>query len=132
MTGVNGRLNRNNKLYGWARRRFSEAMKKPKSEETRQKMSEYWTEYRKNNPVSDEAKEAQRQRMTGHKHSDDTKRKMSDAKRGVPKSEEHKQNMSKARKGKATTHHDEERRRLISENMKKIWEKRRLDKQNGN
>lgn len=129
MTGSTDKLVRSNKLYGWTRRQFAEAMRKPKSEETRQKMSEYWSEYRHLHPVDDETRKKMSERMTGVKRSDETRKKMSEAKKGVPKSESHKQKMSEARKGKAVTHHTDEMKRQISEHMKEVWKKRREAKQ---
>ena len=129
MTGSTDKLIRSNKLYGWTRRKFAEAMRKPKSEETRKKMSEYWSEYRRLHPVDNETRKKMSDRMTGTKRSAETKQKMSDAKKGVAKSEAHKQKMSDARKGKAVTHHNEETKHRISEHMKEVWKKRRESKQ---
>lgn len=87
MMTISGPQNqRNNKLYGWLRRRFSETMKQqPKrkhSEETRAKMREACkTKIRK-------------------PHTEETKAKMSAAHKGKKKSKQHCENISKAKTGK--------------------------------
>ena len=79
------------------------------SDETKQKMSEYWKD-RPSNSLgtirSEEFKEECRQRMLGSKinvgktHSEETKEKMSKAKKGRTFTEEHRKKISEALKGR--------------------------------
>lgn len=91
MAGGNSKMSRKNKLYGWQRRQFAEALSirmtgSKVSEETRQKMSE--AQHRR--------KAEGRQTI----HSEETKAKMSIASKGIPKSDAHREAMSEARSGK--------------------------------
>lgn len=130
MMGSTETIKRNNKWYGWVRRRFVEEMSKPKSAETRRKMSEYWTEYRRTHPITDEMKQQMRERNLGKKHSDETRKKMSESHRGKPKSEEHKKKMSEARKGKPQRgNYGPEYVEKQRANMKRIWALRKQKNQ---
>src|SRR5688572_20828152 len=86
MTGKTARHQRNNKLYGWLRRRLSEQMKQFKhSDETKKKLSEM--------------KMGNKSRL-GMKHTAGTKAKMSAASKGKPKSAAHVAASSRGKTGK--------------------------------
>lgn len=96
---------RNNKLYGWLRRRHSESMKGFKhTEETKKKLSEQ--------------KMGNKSRK-GLRHSEETKQKMSKiAKNRPPRSEEYIRNMSLCKVGKKTGPRSEETKRKQSVSIK--------------
>lgn len=141
MTNHTKNMERNNKLYGWLRRRFAEEMSKRNkgrkhTEEAKKRMSEA------------------RIGRTFGPHSEETKKKMSDASLGKPKSAEHKKALSIAKIGKRVGPHSEEwlanqtagiraaqstrnnasyktqeYRERQSAQMKKVWEERRERKE---
>lgn len=110
--------NRNNKLYGWLRRKFSvihsdvmkgkpnwnkggklseatiQKMRKPKSAKHKQKLSEV-KKGKKRQPLSDEWKKNISEGNKGKKLTEEHKQKISLANKGKPKSEETKQKMKK-------------------------------------
>jgi len=104
MTTGNGKQKRNNKLYGWLRRRLKDELTgRVMSDEARRKMSE------NHNPNSN---------RKGQKHSTKTKKKMSIAAKGKPKSMVHREALSKARIGRKFGPHSEEHKRKIRESNK--------------
>lgn len=124
----NPAIKHHNKWYGWIRRRFAAEMSKPKSIETRRKMSEYWTKHRADNPVTDEQREEMRQRQTGTKHSEETKQKMSKSHIGKTFSEESRRKMSEAKLGKKKPPRSAEYAEQQSLKMKQVWAERRAKK----
>ena len=128
MVGGSTNVKRTNKLYGWTRRRFIEYMRQPKSDETRRRMSEYWTKHRREHPVTDEMRQRMRERNVGKKHSEETKKKMSEAHTGKPKSEAHKQKMSEQRKGRKHPPRTAEYIEKQRQNMKRVWADRKRQK----
>ena len=92
---------RNNKLYGWLRRRFIESISKPCSEETKVKIglankgkggrNAIYTEERRNK-VSEQ--------WTGVIRSEETKQKISDARQGIIFTDEHKQKLKDSAKNR--------------------------------
>jgi hypothetical protein len=117
---IMGGERRNNKYYGWIRTCFAVEMSKPKSVETRRKMSEYWSAYRKANPVSDEERQRMRERNLGKKLSAETKAKCSAVHKGKVFSEEHRENIGKARRGKKMPPKTEEYKQ-----MQRVWAERK-------
>lgn len=136
MTGVTGRMKRNNKLYGWLRRRLAEMLRRRVvSAETRKKIS-----------ANHDASKG----MKGLQHSEATKAKMSLAAKGKPKSAAHRAALSAAHMGRKTGPHSDiwkanQRAGILrsiayrdesykmdpiyrakqSEQMKKVWEARK-------
>jgi hypothetical protein len=111
MRHATDRMVRNNKMYGWLRRRFAAMLSKmmtgrTMSPESRAKMS---------------AAKLGKKRAP---HSPETKAKMSAASKGKPKSPEHIAALSLARTGKKLGPHSEETKRKISESNKKTWSER--------
>ena len=137
---------RNNKLYGWIRKKASEASKgqipwnrgktlSPFSDETKRKMSEArkgkipWNICKTLYPLSDEHKrkvsEASKGKIPWNKgktHSDETKRKLSEASKGKKLSDEHKRKMSEARKGQIPWNRGKTLSPLSDEHKRKISE----------
>ena len=137
---------RNNKLYGWIRKKASEASKgqipwnrgktlSPFSDETKRKMSEArkgkipWNIGKTLSPLSDEHKrklsEASKGKIPWNKgktHSDETKRKLSEASKGKKLSDEHKRKMSEARKGQIPWNRGKTLSPLSDEHKRKISE----------
>lgn len=77
MRNATGKMVRNNKMYGWLRKRFAE----------------YISQVSKGRTASPETREKQRLAKLGKKrgpHSPETKQKMSEASKGKPKSDKHK------------------------------------------
>lgn len=84
---------RNNKVFGWLRRKHSEAIGEV--------VGDYWRG-RKRKPFSDEHKKKIAAAQTGKKrgpHSEDHKRKLSEAHRGKKLTTEHKQKLANAKQG---------------------------------
>ena len=92
---------RNNKLYGWLRRRFIESISKPCSEETKLKIgiankgkggrNAIYTDIRRKN-VS--------KQWLGTKRSEKTRLKISEARQGIEFTQEHKQRLKDSAKGR--------------------------------
>lgn len=83
----------NNKVFGWLRRKHSEAIGEV--------VGDYWRG-RKRKPFSDEHRKKIAASQTGRKrgpHSDEHKRKLSEAHRGKRLTAEHKQKLAKAKQG---------------------------------
>jgi hypothetical protein len=96
---------RNNKLHGWLRRKFSEAI--------RERMT--------GRHPSEETREKLRNAKLGKKtqpHTEETKRKMSEASLGRAKSKEHRAALAKAKLGKKRGPRSEEWRRNQSKGIK--------------
>lgn len=103
MTGGNGKQSRRgNKLYGWLRRQFAEALRKRAIG-------------RKHTPETIAKLSAIRCGKKRKPHSEETKAKMSAASKGKTKSPEHRAKLAEAKRGKKRSPHSEETRRKISE-----------------
>jgi hypothetical protein len=130
MTG-NPHQKRNNKAYGWIRRKVSEAKKSmPVSEESRRKHSETSKRLRIKPPNrlgqkhTPEAKANMSKAQTGRTISEKHREALSKSKLGTTASDEAKKNMSKASKGKPKTPEHREALRL---GVLKGWETRRIN-----
>jgi len=123
MTGKRENISRNNKMYGWLKKRVSIAKTGKKySEESKQKMSDA---ARKRKPMSEETRKKMSLSRTGKSKgpmSAEQKKKISNTKQANPKSsptkgrivsEETKEKLRQANLGK---HHTEETKKKISEN----------------
>lgn len=99
---------RNNKMYGWLRRAFSEAQKtkvrKPRAKETKPRKKRIFSEEHKAKlkQAWTEGKytESQHLRINGNSHSDETKKKLSEMNMGKSLSEETKRKISETLKSK--------------------------------
>lgn len=118
--GSNGCVNLSPHAVGGGHKHSEEAkakMRKPKSAETRQRISEA----SKGKKMSDAAKRKMSENQLGRTHSAERREKNSVLRRGVPKSEETRQRISEARKGCAVS---AETRLRMSEAAKARWAKR--------
>lgn len=115
---------RNNKLYGWIKKTYSEARKhikhKPHKKSGKpRKVRDKETKPRKKRILSDEHRQKIGQAQLGRKRSEECRLKMSESGKGKTRSEEHKQKISLSNKGRKLS---EEHKKAISLGIRKRLE----------
>lgn len=122
-TAMSGQGVYNSKDYSWLKLDCShteeakEKMRKPRSEETKRKLSEV----AKKRTLSKETKKKIGETQKGKPkkpHSDETKKKMSESNKGKKRTEETKRKIGLVHKGKPRKPHSEEAKRKMSESAK--------------
>jgi hypothetical protein len=109
MTGNSKRMSRNNKAYGWLRRKLAATLS---ARFRGKKMSAEFREMRR-------AMMLGKSPMQGKEHTEKTKRKMSAASKGREKSDAHCAAMSKAKLGKKRGPHSELHRQRLADSIRR-------------